>query len=79
MYAGHRFNMYLYARGVVGGHARSMQSIVEESQIVHQSQDGALIQVRDYGLHYARLGILIFAIVTIVLVLGIVILISSVL
>lgn len=79
MYAGHRFNMYLYARGAVGGRARRLQPVARESHAVRQSGDGSLLQVRDYGLHYARTGILIFAIVVLVLVFGVVILISSVL
>ncbi|HEY3993496.1 MAG TPA: hypothetical protein VGM01_11535 [Ktedonobacteraceae bacterium] len=79
IYAGHRFNMYLYARGAVGGHARGMASVEEESYTVSNSNEASLIQVRDYGLQYARTGILIFAAIALLLVMGIVILIISVL
>ena len=79
IYAGHRFNMYLYARGAVGGHAREISSVGEESYAVHRSHEASLIQVRDYGLQYARTGILVFAAIALLLVMGIVILIISVL
>lgn len=80
IYAGHRFNMYLYARGAVGGHARRIhQSVSEESYTAGQSHATSLIQVRDYGLHYARTGILVFAAIALLLVFSIVILIVSVL
>ena len=76
MYAGHRFNMYLYARGAVGRHRQHM---MRESHALRQVREGSLVQVRDYGLSYARTGILIFAIVLLALVFSVVILIASVL
>ena len=79
IYAGHRFNMYLYARGAVGGHTREIASVGEESYAVRRSHEASLIQVQDYGLHYARTGILIFAAIALLLVVSIVILIISVL
>jgi hypothetical protein len=79
MYAGHRFNMRLYAHGALGGHAGKMQSIERESYAVRRDRDASLVRVRDYGLHYARTGILIVAVLMLVLVFSVVILISSVL
>ncbi len=79
IYAGHRFNMYLYARGALGANSRRMEPAGRESYPARQSRAEALIEVRDYGLHYARTGILIFAVLTLLLVMTVMVVVSSVL
>lgn len=71
--AGYRLNMYLYASGALGGRARRTQPVESEPYPLSRSQDIPL----DYGLHYARAGLLIFAILTSVIVVGLIALIAS--
>jgi len=77
--AGYRLNMYLYTRGALGVHARQMSSLERESHSMRRKHEASLVQVRDYGLHYARTGILLFVILVTTLLLVLVALISSVL
>lgn len=75
--AGYRFNMRLYSRGALGAHSRRVYE-VERARSAHRSHDASLIQVRDYGLHLARAGVVIFAVLVVIIVVGLVVLISSV-
>jgi hypothetical protein len=77
MYAGYRFNMYLYARGALGARPRVLPA-AEEGRIIRDRDDASLIEVRDYGLRYARTGILVVAIVLALLLLITVALVSSI-
>ncbi len=80
IYAGYRFNMHLYAHGVLGDHSRKMAYEVEESSsTVLSSRDNALPRVRDYGLQYARTGILVFAIMVVGIIVCLMALISAIL
>ncbi len=76
--AGYRFNMRLYANGALGGNPRGMSAVGEESYPVRRNHDASLVQVRDYGWHYARTGILVLAVLVAVIVLILIVLISSV-
>ena len=69
IFAGYRFNMYLYAQGALGASSRQMQSIGVESFPVQPMRDVAM-EVRDYGLRYARVGLLVIAGSVVVLVIG---------
>ena len=69
IFAGYRFNMYLYAQGALGAHSRQMQSIGGASFTGQPTQDLAM-EVRDYGLRYGRVGLLIIAGSVVVLVIG---------
>lgn len=75
IYAGYRFNMYLYARGILGSH--HMHSDEEGAYPTRRKRDSSLIRVQDYGLHYARTGLLAFAIVILAMVLILIALIAS--
>lgn len=69
IFTGYRFNMYLYAQGALGASSNQMQSVGVESFPVRPMQDVAM-EVRDYGLRYARVGLLIIAGSVVVLVIG---------
>lgn len=71
IFAGYRFNMYLYAQGALGARSHQMQSVGVESFSARPMQDVAM-EVRDYGLRYARVGLLIIAGSVVVLVIGMV-------
>ena len=77
--AGYRFNMRLYANGALGENPRGMSTAGDESYPVLRNRDASLVRVRDYGLHYARTGILVLAVLVAVIVLILIALISSVL
>lgn len=76
--AGHRFTMSLYARKAIGVHARQVSSAGKEAYSVSRSRDASLARVQDYGLHYARTGFLIFAVLMAIIVLGLIALISAI-
>jgi hypothetical protein len=78
IFTGYRLNMYLYAQGVVGGSSRQMQSVGGESFLVRPVR-AAEMEERDYGLRYARVGLLILASFLVVLVIGLIAVIFSVL
>lgn len=71
IFAGYRFNMYLYAQGALGARSNQLQSVGVESFPAHPMQDVAM-EVRDYGLRYARVGLLFIAGAVVVLVIGII-------
>jgi hypothetical protein len=78
IYAGYRFSMYLHACGALGANARRMSTFERESVSPRRKRDSSLVQVSDYGLRYARTGILIFAILVSAILMIVVALISSV-
>jgi hypothetical protein len=65
---GYRYSLHLYASGALREQAHHMSS-AKKSRLIRNSDEASLIQVRDYGLRYARTGILIVAIVLAALVL----------
>jgi hypothetical protein len=78
---GYSLNMYLYARGVTGISARALRQmsslrdepfLLEPVYIVGQRE-------RDYGLRYARVGILLIASILVALVVGLMVALSAVL
>jgi hypothetical protein len=69
IFAGYRFSMYLYAQGALGAGSHRMESIGVESFPVQPMHD-VVMEVRDYGLRYARVGLLIIAGSVVVLVIG---------
>lgn len=79
IYAGYRFNMYLYARGAVGSGSRQMRSIVSEPFPVSPVRKVAVMEERDYGLRYARIGILVIGSLAVALVVGLILAIFTVL
>lgn len=79
--AGYRLNMYLYAQGAVGGNTRaigSMQSVVVESFPMQPVRE-AILRERDYGLRYARVGLLMIAVLLIALAVSLVVALFAVL
>jgi hypothetical protein len=79
IYAGYRFNMYLYAHRALGANSRRMAPGRRASYPARQPRNDALIEMQDYGLRYARTGILIFAVLTLLLVMTVMVVVSSVL
>jgi hypothetical protein len=78
IFAGYRLNMYLYAQGAVGASSRQLQPVGAESlpfRPVHAAQ----MEERDYGLRYARVGLLILAFFLVLLVVGLFVVLFSVL
>ena len=69
IYAGYRLNMYLFTRGAVGA---SLHQVQPAGGAVHPAR-GVPVVERDYGLRYARTGILILAVVTMLVAFGLVI------
>lgn len=68
---GYRVNMYLYAQGAVGGSSRQTQLVEIEDEFfsVRPLRDVEM-EERDYGLRYARVGLLLIALLMVVLVVG---------
>jgi len=77
IYGGYRFSMNLYTRGAVDLSSSQVQPFVGESFAVRPLRDVEM-EERDYGLRYARVGLLIIAVFMIMLVLGLVAAIFSV-
>lgn len=69
IYAGYRLNMYLFTRGAVGA---SLHQVQPAGGPAHSSR-GVPVVERDYGLRYARTGILILALVVALLASGLVV------
>jgi hypothetical protein len=70
-FSGYRLNMYLYTRGAVGGSSSSAQSVAMDGFSVRPVRDVEM-EERDYGLRYARIGLLIIASFLVILVVGLV-------
>ncbi|HLG78640.1 MAG TPA: hypothetical protein VKX46_19665 [Ktedonobacteraceae bacterium] len=77
MYRGYRFSMGLYARGAMEASSSQVQSVGGETFAVRPLREVEM-EERDYGLRYARVGLLIMAIFMVILVLGLVAAIFSV-
>ncbi|MEO7020558.1 MAG: hypothetical protein ABI234_10445 [Ktedonobacteraceae bacterium] len=73
--AGYCLSMYLYTRGVVGA---NMQSVKDEPLLM-QSVSEMDQRERDYGLRYARAGILLIAGILVALVVSLIVALSPVL
>lgn len=72
MVIGYRLNMYLYVRGAVGGKDRtlnSLQPVIVESFPTQPVRE-VVMRERDYGLRYARVGILIIVALVLMLAVG---------
>lgn len=75
---GYRLNMYLYTRGAIGGYGRSGQMEGDDDvSYVRRVQEASLVKVRDYGLSYARTGILVLALVILGVIVSVVFLITT--
>lgn len=68
---GYRLNLYLYTRGAMGATSHPIQPIVAEfhARAVREGEMGE----RDYGLRYARTGLLFIGVCLALLVLGLII------
>jgi len=55
IYIGYRYSMRLYLRSAQANRSARARDMTYPD--VRQSNEAALIQVRDYGLHYARTGV----------------------
>jgi hypothetical protein len=69
IFAGYRSSKYLYLRGAMEVNSDSAQSIAVESFSVRPVR-AAEMEERDYGLRYARVGLIVIGIVMLLLVLG---------
>ena len=78
IFAGYRLNRYLYTQGAVGSSRRHLQTVGEES-LPFRPVRAAQMEERDYGLRYARMGLLILASFLALLVVGLVVALFSVL
>lgn len=67
IYSGYRFSMNLYTRGAVEFSSSQVQPVVGEPFAVRPLRDVEM-EERDYGLRYARVGILIIAVFMIMLI-----------
>lgn len=76
IFAGYRLTLYLYSRGAVGVSSRQMQSVAREPSFIRPVRDVVLEGSR-YGVHYARVGILMTAIVIIALMVVLVAVLAS--
>ena len=72
MCGGYRYSMHLYMCGALKGRTRHLSTPARDED------EASLIQVRDYGLRYARTGILVLAILLVALVLIMMALITSI-
>lgn len=70
IFVGYRVSMFLYMHGAVGVSPHQMS---KEAYSLREARDASLIRVRDYSLRY---GLLIFAVLMLVIVIGLVVLIS---
>lgn len=77
IYSGYRFSMSLYTRGAMEVNSSQVQSVGGETFAVRPLRDVEM-EERDYGLRYARVGLLIIAVFMVMLVLGLVAAIFSV-
>ncbi len=77
IFVGYCLNMYLYSQGAVGVSSRQMEYAVVESAPIGPMRDVAT-EERDYGLRYARVGLLIVACFAVLLVFSLVAVILSV-
>lgn len=71
MYAGYRLTIYLYTCGAMDISTNQVQPVVGESFGIRPLRSVEM-EERDYGLRYARVGILIIVAFLLVLVVGIV-------
>lgn len=76
IFAGCRLNMYLYTRGVVGANSRTIRQMQSVESFSMYEGD---FQGRDYGLRYARTGILMIAAVITVLSISLIVLLLAML
>lgn len=72
MYTGYRLTIYLYTCGAMEVTASQVQPVVGESFGIRPLRE-AEMEERDYGLRYARVGLLIIATFLLVLVVGMVV------
>jgi hypothetical protein len=77
MCGGYRYSMHLYMCGALKGRTRHL-STPARVRLARDEDEASLIQVRDYGLRYARTGILVLAILLAALVLIMMALITSI-
>ncbi|HLG75118.1 MAG TPA: hypothetical protein VKX46_01815 [Ktedonobacteraceae bacterium] len=75
---GYRVTMYLYSQGVVGVGSRQVQYAEADFSLVQPAREVAL-EERDYGLRYARVGLLVIASIVVILVVSVIAMISVVL
>jgi hypothetical protein len=78
IYTGYRLNIYLYTCGAMEVTANQMQPVVGETFGIRPLR-AVEMEERDYGLRYARVGLLFIAAFLLVLVVGLVIAIFAVL
>jgi hypothetical protein len=71
MYTGYRLNIYLYTCGAMGVAADRVQPVAGEFSVRPLRE--VEMEERDYGLRYARMGLLVIAVFLVLLVLGLVI------
>lgn len=71
IFVGYRVNMYLYSRGAVGIGSRQVQYAGADFSPIQPAREVAL-EERDYGLRYARVGLLVVASIVVVLVLSVI-------
>ena len=76
-FVGYRINMYLYTQGAVRVGARTLQSIVVDMPMQPVYEAG--LKEQDYGLRYARTGILLIAAFLVLIVAGMLIVLFGVL
>ena len=77
IYSGYRLSMSLYVRGALEVGSSQLQPGVGEPFAVRPLRDVEM-EERDYGLRYARVGLLIIAVFMVMLLLGLVAAIFSV-
>jgi hypothetical protein len=77
IYVGYRLNIYLYTCGAMGVTGHQMQPAVGETFGIRPLR-AVEMEERDYGLRYARIGLMFIAVFLLVLVIGMVIAIFAV-
>jgi hypothetical protein len=69
LYASYRFTLYLYSKGVVEDRTRAVELDAVIADLPARSvRSVGIMEAEDYGLRYARVGILIFVSFVILLV-----------
>lgn len=69
IFAGYRASKYLYVQGALGISPTDTQSAPAEI-ILAQPVRAAQMEERDYGLRYARIGLVIIAVIMLLIVVG---------
>jgi hypothetical protein len=71
VYSGYRLNIYLYTYGAMGAASDQVQPVGAEFGV--RPLRAGEMEERDYGLRYARTGLLIIAVCLVLLVLGLIV------